>query len=255
MTAVPRSLFIGHGAPTLALSTHPATEALRALGRRLPAPKAAIVVSPHRQSARFDAGVAGRYTAWHDFNGFPRALYELQYDAPGDPALAARVVQTIRAAGLASEPSADARIDHGIWVPLKLMWPDANVPIVPLAPSHADPATHYALGRALRSFAEESVLVIGSGSITHNLRDLDFGNEFAPVAPWAQEFDDWIATHLADPDALVRYRELAPRARHAHPSEEHLLPLFVAAGAGDAASPVFRGFSYGSVSLSAYTFG
>lgn len=254
----PRSLFLGHGSPTLALSAHPATAFLRELGRQLPAPRAAVVVSAHRGAPRFDVGNALRFAAWHDFGGFPRALYELRYDPPGDPGLAARVVDAIRDAQLPGELSPDARIDHGIWVPLRLMWPDARVPVVPVSTvPRAGPAAHLALGRALRPLADEGVLVIGSGSLTHNLGDLDFGDEFAPVRPWAQGFDDWIAEAIeaGDSERLLRYRELAPHAAHAHPSDEHLLPLFVALGAGGAGTPLFRGFSYGAVSLSAYAFG
>lgn len=252
----PRSLFLGHGAPTLALSTHPATEAMRAVGRRLAAPRALIVVSPHRYAAGFDVGASARFEAWHDFRGFPAELYEIQYAPPGDPALAARVSAAIRAEGLPSQLSDDARIDHGIWVPLRLMWPAADVPVIPVASTRAGPEPHLALGRALKPFADQGCLVIGTGSITHNLGDLDFGNEYAPVQPWAQAFDDWIADGLIDrdPDALARYRREAPHAVHAHPTDEHLMPLFVALAAGGAAEPTFRGFSHGTISLSAYEF-
>jgi 4,5-DOPA dioxygenase extradiol len=255
MTFAPRSLFLGHGAPTLALSKHPGADALRALGARLSKPEAVVVVSPHRQDASFAAGIAPRFQAWHDFRGFPRDLYALRYEPAGAPALAQRVAEQVRDAGLAAAVSDDARIDHGIWVPLRLMWPEADVAVVPLSQTEQGPATHLALGRALRPLTDEGVLVIGSGSITHNLGDLDFHDEQAPVQPWAREFDDWIAEHLTQPERLVRYRELAPHARHAHPSEEHLLPLFVAVGAGGAPTALFRGFSHGSVSLSAYAFG
>lgn len=256
MSFRPRSLFLGHGAPTLALSAHPAATSLRALGQTLEAPRAVVVVSPHRQARRFEAGAAPRFEAWHDFGGFPPELYELRYAPAGDPALAGRVLACLRTAGLDAGESADARIDHGIWVPLRLIWPDARIPVVPVSQKMSGPAAHYALGQALRPLTDEGVLVIGSGSITHNLGDVVRWEEEAPAAPWAQGFDDWIAEHLAagDVDALLRYRELAPHAAHAHPTEEHLLPLFVALGAGGAATPLFRGFTYGSVSMSSYSF-
>lgn len=252
----PRSLFLGHGAPTLALSNHPAAEALRQLGRTLGTPKAVIVVSPHRQARSFDPGDAPRFSAWHDFGGFEQALYALQYDPPGDPALAARVAHLIGAAGLLSRASQDARIDHGIWVPLRLMWPQAQIPVVPVAQQMSGTAAHYALGQALRPLTEEGVLVIGSGSITHNLGDVVRWEEQAPVQAWAQAFDGWIAEQIAsgDIDALLRYRELAPHAAHAHPTEEHLLPLFVALGAGKSGAPLHRGFSYGTISMASYAF-
>lgn len=255
-TTIPHSVFLGHGAPTLATSAHPATQALRALGVRLGKPRAAIVVSPHREAPAFEPGVAPRFTAWHDFRGFPRELYELRYAPAGDPALAARIERVLAAAGLDARLSDDARIDHGIWAPLRLIWPDADVPIVPIAQTGRGPAAHLALGRALRPLADEGYLVIGSGSITHNLGDVVFHDEYAEAPEWARAFDDWIAQRLAerDLDALVDYRARAPHAAHTHPTEEHLLPLFVAAGAGEAAQPLYRGFQYGTVSLSAYAF-
>lgn len=252
----PRSLFLGHGAPTLAMSTHPATAMLRGLGERLGRPRAVIVVSPHRGADAFAPGIAPRFSAWHDFRGFPRELYELRYAPPGDPALAARVVRLLSDAGLRAQVSDDARIDHGIWVPLRLIWPQAEVPVVPVAQTADGPSAHLALGGALRPLTDEGVLVIGSGSITHNLGDVVRHDEFADPPAWAQAFDDWIAQRLAEGDleALADYRARAPHAAHTHPTEEHLLPLFVAAGAGGAAEPLFRGFQYGTVSLSAYAF-
>ena len=162
----PHSLFLGHGAPTLAVSDHPATDAMRVLGHRLARPRALIVVSPHRYASGFDVGAGARFTAWHDFRGFPPELYELRYAPPGDPDLAAEISAAIRAAGLPSQLSDDTRIDHGIWVPLRLMWPDADVPVIPVASNRSGPAPHLALGRALRPFAEAGCLVIGTGSIT-----------------------------------------------------------------------------------------
>lgn len=251
-----KSLFIGHGAPSLALSAHPANAFLRDLGQRLPVPRAVLVVSPHRLAAGFDVGISPRFSAWHDFGGFAPELYALKYDPPGDPALAAEVLGALSAAGLPAAPSNDARIDHGIWVPLSLMWPDAGVPVVPIASHRRSPQAHLELGRALRPFTEQGCLIVGSGSITHNLGDLDRGDEFAPVEPWAQAFDDWMAAQLAtgDAEALCDYRRRAPHAAHAHPTDEHLLPLFAALGAGGAATALFRGFSHGTLSLSSYAF-
>ncbi|MGQ0530412.1 MAG: DODA-type extradiol aromatic ring-opening family dioxygenase [Panacagrimonas sp.] len=254
----PNSLFLGHGAPTLALSTHPAAQALIELGLRLPRPKAVVVISPHRQAASFEVGVASQFHAWHDFRGFAPELYALRYNPPGAPELAQALLQTLAAAGLPSQASDDARIDHGIWVPLRLMWPQADIPVVPVAITEDGPDAHLALGRALSGLAAQDVMVIGSGSITHNLSDLNFADEFAPAYPWAQTFDDWVARHLlaGDAQALCAYRSQAPEAIRAHPTEEHLMPLFVALGArGTPGHALYRGMSYGSVSLSAYHFG
>lgn len=254
----PNSLFLGHGAPTLALSTHPGAQAIIGLGQHLPRPRAVVVISPHRQATSFEVGIAPQFHAWHDFRGFAPELHALQYDPPGAPELAQHLLHAIASAGVPTRASDDARIDHGIWVPLRLMWPQADIPVVPVAITEAGPDAHLALGRALSGLAAQDVLVIGSGSITHNLGDLNFGDEFAPAYPWAQRFDDWIADHLAagDEPALCDYRSQAPRAMHAHPTEEHLMPLFVALGAGGAPGrALYRGMSYGSVSLSAYAFG
>lgn len=252
----PRSLFLGHGVPTLALSTHPATTFLRELGESLAPPLAVVVVSPHRLGASFAPGNALQFHAWHDFGGFAPELYDLRYDPPGDPALATHIEGLLRGQGLPARLSGDARIDHGIWVPLRRLWPEAQIPIVPVSQLRSGPTEHFELGEALRPLYDEGVLVIGSGSITHNLGDLDLADEMAPVQTWAKAFDAWIAEALAEGDIarLLRYRELAPHAVHAHPTEDHLLPLFVALGAGGAGTSLYRGFSHGSISLSAYAF-
>ncbi len=251
-----RSLFIGHGAPTLAVSTHPVTAFLRALGTQLAAPRAVVVISPHRMAGRFGIGVAPRFEAWHDFQGFPEALYKIQYAPPGDPDLARAIARKLEAAGISCELSGDARIDHGIWVPLRLLWPDCQIPVIPLAPLGTNPRAHYELGKALRRACDGDTLIMGSGSITHNFSDLDFGNEFAPPDTWAQEFDQWIAQSIESgaSDNLLNYRTLAPHASRAHPSEEHLMPLFVAMGAGAQGQRIFRGFSHSNLSLSAFAF-
>lgn len=252
-----RALFLGHGAPNLVLSTHPANRFLRELGARLPRPRAVIVVSPHRRAAGFDVGTAPAFHAWHDFSGFAAALYRLRYDVAGAPEIADQALRCIVAAGLPATAADDSRIDHGIWVPLSLIWPQAEVPVVPIASTGRDPGAHLALGRALRPLVAQGCLVIGSGSITHNLGDLDRLDELAPAQPWARAFDDWIAAGLeaGELDGLCDYREQAPRAAHAHPTEEHLLPLFVACGAGGPVQALYRGFSHANLSLSSYAFG
>ncbi|WP_420465011.1 DODA-type extradiol aromatic ring-opening family dioxygenase [Panacagrimonas sp.] len=252
----PVSLFLGHGAPSLALSAHPAAGFLRGLGTQLERPRAVIVVSPHRMGRGFDVGCSPRFEAWHDFSGFQPALYELQYSPPGAPELAAQAQRLIAEAGLPGTGSPDPRIDHGVWVPLRLIWPDASVPVIPVATTRRDARAHLALGRALRPLADAGCLIVGSGSITHNLGDLDRSDEFAAPVQWAQAFDAWIAHHVAtaDFDALCDYRQRAPHAAQAHPTDEHLLPLFVALGAGGAGRLLYQGFGFGSLSLASYAF-
>lgn len=249
-----RSLFLSHGAPTLALSTHPANAFLRRLGTELPKPKAVIVVSPHWMANAFLVKSAPRHEAWHDFGGFPRELYALRYAPPGDAALAARVTAAIAAAGLPVARDDKPQIDHGVWVPLMLMWPQAEVPLVQVALGPGGPAAQWRLGEALKTVADEGALVIGSGSLVHNLRELDA--EFASAPDWVQGFDHWIEQRLAASDraALLDYRRLAPQAARAHPTDEHLLPLFAAAGAADRAVKLHESYAHGGLSLSAYGF-
>lgn len=249
-----RSLFLSHGAPTLALSAHPANAFLRRLGTELPKPKAVIVVSPHWMANAFLVKAAPRHEAWHDFGGFPRELYALRYAPPGDAALAERVAAAIATAGLPVARDDNPRIDHGVWVPLMLMWPEADVPLVQVATGPGGPAAQWRLGEALQPFADEGVLVIGSGSLVHNLHELDA--EMAPAPDWVTRFDHWIEQRLAagDRTALLDYRRLAPSAARAHPTDEHLLPLFAAAGAGDGAVKLHESYAHGGLSLSAYGF-
>ena len=250
-----RSLFLSHGAPTLATSTHLANAFLRELGRRIERPKALIVVSPHWTTRGHSVKQAARYQAWHDFNGFPADLYQLQYPAGGHAELADRVQAAISAAGLASGRDSNPQIDHGVWVPLLLMWPQADVPLVQVSISTGDAAAHWALGEALKPLldADDGLLLIGSGSLVHNLREIE--PEFSPAPDWARSFDHWISERLvsADQAALVDYRRQAPNAARAHPTDDHLMPLFTAAAAGSGgAIKLHESFSYGGLSMSAY---
>jgi len=251
-----RSLFLGHGAPSLALSSHPANAFLRELGQQLPKPRAAIVVSPHWMAPAFAVKSVPRFEAWHDFSGFPRELYALRYAPEGDAVLARKVFEGLSAAGIPTALDSNPRIDHGVWVPLMLLWPEADVPTVQVAVGPGGPAALWRLGETLKSIVadRDDVLVIGSGSLVHNLREID--PEFAPATEWARDFDHWMSVHLASRDqaALTDYRAQAPSAARAHPSDEHLLPLFAAAGAGGAANKLHESFSYGSLSMSAYGF-
>eukprot|EP00611_Tribonema_gayanum_P029584 TRINITY_DN7962_c0_g1_i2.p1 TRINITY_DN7962_c0_g1~~TRINITY_DN7962_c0_g1_i2.p1 ORF type:complete len:278 (-),score=59.64 TRINITY_DN7962_c0_g1_i2:566-1399(-) len=250
-----RSLFLSHGAPTLATSQHPANAFLRELGKVLPKPKAVIVVSPHWMTRGFPVKQADRYQAWHDFGGFPAELYRLQYAPTGDAALADRVQAAIDAAGLPTARDTNPQIDHGVWVPLLLMWPDADVPLVQVSTSTGDAAAHWALGVALRSLLDDDgdTLLIGSGSLVHNLREIEA--EYAPAPDWSRAFDGWISDKLIahDQSALLDYRKQAPNAARAHPTDDHLMPLFTAAASGGGpATKLHESFSYGGLSMSAY---
>lgn len=251
-----RSLFLSHGAPTLATSQHAANAFLRELGKALPKPKAAIVVSPHWMTRGFPVKQAPRYQAWHDFGGFPAELYRLQYSPAGDAALAERVQQAIGSAGLPTATDVNPQIDHGVWVPLMLMWPEADVPIVQVSTSTGDAAAHWALGEALRPLLDDDgeLLLIGSGSLVHNLREI--GPEQSPAPDWVRDFDGWIGDKLLTGDraALLDYRAQAPSAVRAHPTDDHLMPLFTAAAAGNAATKLHESYSYNGLSMSAFGF-
>lgn len=232
MTSLP-TLFVSHGAPTFALQPGCAGPALSALGRRLPRPRAILVVSPHWLSRSVDITGAAQPETIHDFGGFEQRLYELQYPAPGAPTLAGEISTRLRVAGYASQIQPTRGLDHGVWVPLRYLFPAADVPVLQLAlqPQQA-PRYYYELGRTLAVLANEGVLTVGSGSITHNLYDYRPGQA---AAAYVLEFIAWLRNTLArgDLDALLDYRRQAPHAARAHPTDEHLMPFYIALGAAD----------------------
>jgi 4,5-DOPA dioxygenase extradiol len=249
------TVFVSHGSPMLILEDLPARDFLASLGSLLPRPKAIVAVSAHWNTERPAVSLAERPATIHDFYGFPDALYRLRYEAPGAPELAARVAELT---GAIRDP--DYGLDHGAWVPAMLGWPQADIPIFQLSVQpHLTPAHHLALGRKLASLRDEGILVMGSGSATHNLRRLRRGEHDAAPEPWAKAFDDWLADTVqrGDERALADYRTVAPFAREAHPTDEHFLPLHVAfgaAGPGARGTPLHRGFTSGNLSMAAYAF-
>ena len=228
------SLFVSHGSPMLALEDSPTGRFLDGLADRLPRPRAILIASAHF-TAPAPTLVAG---AWpptvHDFGGFPQALHALRYPVPGDPGLAAQAAQLLADAGFAPRLDPQAGFDHGVWVPLRRIYPQADIPVVALSVDPAaDAAWHYRLGRALAPLRAQGVLVMGSGGFSHNLRELDWRHRDAEAFPWMREFTDALRTRLLDGDAegALRWRTL-PKADRNHPTVEHLLPLYVALGAG-----------------------
>ncbi|RKP43964.1 DODA-type extradiol aromatic ring-opening family dioxygenase [Trinickia fusca] len=227
------TLFLSHGAPTLPIDPTLPSGEFAELAARLPRPRAILMLSAHWCTEAPVASTAGTPETIHDFYGFPRALYEIRYPAPGAPEVAQEAVSRLQAQGIAATTQAHG-LDHGAWVPMLLMYPQADVPIAQLSiQPHRDPAHHYQLGRALRPLAEAGVMVIGSGQITHNLRAADFSARPEDADPRVAEFTGWFEEKLAarDIDALLDYRRQAPHALLMHPSDEHLLPVFSAIGA------------------------
>lgn len=261
MTQTQPALFVPHGAPTFALRPGAAGAALVRLAKSLALPRAIVIVSAHWDTAVPTVGLADRPETVHDFWGFPDELYTLRYPATGCREAANEVLAAIRTAGLPVREDASHGLDHGAWVPLRLMFPDADVPVIPLSiQSGGGPQQAYALGRALAPLAAKGFLVIASGNVTHNLGDYQVAARSNGQTPaYVRQFTDWLAMHLQDRDisALLDYRRQAPGAVQAHPSDEHLLPLFVAFGAGGDSARVERvhaGIDDYVIAMDAYSF-
>lgn len=251
------SLFLSHGAPTIALQPGAYGASLELACRDLTRPSAIVVFSAHfpSRSAEVRLTAADRPPLIHDFSGFPEELYRMRYDAPGSPALAEQARDLLERAGIAAETDRRRGWDHGLWVPMRLAFPEADIPVVEASLPSATAADLLAIGRALAPLQEQGVLLVGSGGIVHNLARVRFGA--GDVEPWARSFDNWVADRLnaGEIDELARYREKAPGADLAVPTPEHFDSLFVALGyAGDEprGEPIYRGFEHGNISLASY---
>ena len=253
-------IFVSHGAPTLPLQDTPARAFLERLGAELPRPKAILVASAHWETERPTLNAVAVNETIHDFYGFPAALYAMTYPAPGSAALAERAAQLLSEAGLSPAIDTTRGLDHGAWVPLKLMYPAADIPVVQLSvQTRLGPEHHVRLGEALAPLRDEGVLILGSGAFTHNLRELDRRGPGAPEAEWSPAFADWMALALEQNRVqdLIAYRDRAPFAARNHPTEEHLLPLYVALGAAgpDAqAQRLHASAEFGSLRMDAFGF-
>ena len=240
-TALP-TLFISHGAPLFALSPGTSGPALTAFGQQLDAqnkPRGIVVLSPHWMTPALAVMRNPQPETYHDFGGFPPELYALEYPAPGDPVLSDRVHALLNEAGFAPLYDPDRPLDHGVWVPLMHLFPAAQIPVVQVSlPVGWGPRQVFALGQALHPLREQGILLIGSGSMTHNLSEF-FGGERKPD-PYVDAFSRWVEATLVKGDtaALLDYAAQAPSAKRAHPSDDHFLPLFFAVGAaGPHATP------------------
>jgi 4,5-DOPA dioxygenase extradiol len=254
------ALFLSHGSPMLAIEDSPTGRFLDNLGNALPRPRAILVASAHYLSGKPQLGAAPAPTTHHDFGGFPAPLYAIQYPARGEPALAARAAKLLIDAGIDASCDPEQRLDHGVWVPLRRMYPHADIPVVPLSiQPHSDAAAHFRIGQALAPLRDDGVLVIGSGGYSHNLGALHWGDADAPMPTWARDFTDWVSARIdsGETDALLDWQRLAPYAQQNHPTPEHFLPLFVAlgAGAGDHATRMNPVHEMGSLALDAWRFG
>lgn len=253
----PPALFVSHGAPTLAVEPSPAAAFLASYGASLDRPSAILSVSAHWETRDPVAGGAERPDTIHDFGGFPAPLYQLRYPAPGAPEVADRAAGLLRRAGFDAMLDRRRGFDHGTWVPLLRMFPDAAIPVATLSiQSRRGPDHHFAVGKSLRPLRDEGVLIMASGSLTHNLGEYFGRPADAPAAGYVEAFADWVAAAVAERDdaALLDYRVRAPHAVRAHPTDEHLLPLFVAMGAGGSGRPVHRSIAHGVLAMDVYAF-
>lgn len=268
MTDTPRrepvplpSIFLSHGAPTLPLTHAPARDFLSHLGRSLGKPAAILVASAHWETPSPTITAAAVNETIHDFYGFPPALYRLRYPAPGSVELAEQVSDLLCAEGIASALDRTRGLDHGAWVPLSLMYPEADIPVAQISiQAHLGPAHHLQVGRALASLRRRGVLIVGSGSFTHDLSRFRGAAAIEDAEPPdVAAFAGWMADALAEPRVcdLLMYRRRAPFAVENHPSEEHILPLFVALGAAGPEPRVetlHQSTTYGILRMDAYAF-
>jgi 4,5-DOPA dioxygenase extradiol len=252
-------LFISHGAPTFAIEPGTLSPQLQRLGQQLPGIRAVLVVSPHWQTRGVKVLTTASPETVHDFGGFPTSLYELRYPAAGQPELAKEGARLLEAAGFSTDVDARRGLDHGAWVPLYHLLPQANVPVFQVSmPLNLTTQSAFQLGQALAPLRQQGVLIMTSGSMTHNL------NEFRQSAihpqAYAQEFAKWVKVAvLANAiQPIIQYRTEAPHAQRAHPTEEHFLPLLVALGAqgpGDTPQWIDGGITHGVLSMDSYVWG
>ncbi len=243
------ALYLGHGAPPLVEDPIWPAELAR-WAADLPRPQAILVVSAHWEAAPLTIGATTTVPLVYDFYGFPERYYRVRYPAPGAPLLARRVRELVGGTTAVAEDPARG-LDHGAYVPLTVMYPGADVPVLQISMPSLSATELLSLGRRLAPLREEGVLIMGSGFMTHGLPFLRDFRPDAPAPSWSSEFDAWAAETLArgDVDALVDYRRLAPGLPYAHPTVDHFVPLFVALGASiehpDRARTVIDGYFLG----------
>jgi len=254
------AIFVSHGSPTLPLERGPAIDFLRQLGTDLGRPEAILMASAHWDTERPAVSTAEEPETIYDFYGFPPELYRLRYPAPGAPQLARRAKKLLETSGMKTDLDPGRGLDHGAWTSLYLMYPDADIPVTQLSiQSHLGPAHHVRLGEALAPLRDEGVLIFASGGATHNLRELHYHRGSPVPQPWVAEFNEWLARAVlaGRREDLIGYREKAPHAVRNHPTDEHLIPLYVAVGAGGPAGVPQRlhtSISSGVISMDAYRF-
>ncbi|WP_066304748.1 class III extradiol ring-cleavage dioxygenase [Bacillus sp. FJAT-29814] len=256
------SLFIAHGSPLLAIENNEYTQFLNEVGQNLPRPKAIVVFSAHWESRQQKVSEVDEYSTIYDFGGFPQELYTIQYPAKGDHGVSQEIKDLFEANEVQYQVETGRGLDHGAWVVLRMLYPNADVPVIAMSVNpNLTPEEQYKIGKSLSALRANDILIIGSGGTSHNLRALNWADN-GEVFPWALEFEDWLAHHLQtwDLDSLFKYDTLAPNAAYAVPpyGNEHFIPLFYAMGAADdvkKATLLHRSFRYGSLTHSVWQFG
>lgn len=260
---IPPSLFLSHGAPTLAIEDTPARRYLSALSRHLPVPNAIVLVSAHYDANRVEVTCSPVPKTVHDFIGFPSELYEARYPAPGAPQLAVEIVDKLKTDKIDAVLNPTRGLDHGAWIPLRLMYPSADIPVLQVAINTAEtPEYHYKLGQSLSFLRHRGILLIGSGSATHNLDEYFRGgydrNAVSPA--WVSEFSDWLCRKIEanDVNSVLHCVDMGPHGRRNHPTLDHILPLFFAMGAGwdaECHHRIHTSIAHGVLAMDAYGFG
>lgn len=250
------TLFVSHGAPSIVTDDSPAREYLRHLGTDLGRPQAILCVTAHWTTPEPRVSMHHQPGMIYDFGGFPDELYSLTYPAPGDPVLAERILTLLHGQNIPAGKDQSRGFDHGTWTPLMLMYPDAGVPVVQLSVQpQLGPEHHFAVGKALQPLRDEGILILASGATTHNLRDF-FGRELnAEPVTYAREFTEWMKENITSgrTDELLNYARQGPHALKNHPTPEHILPLFVSAGAGETGRVLHDSYTYGVISMAGFS--
>ncbi|WP_435167713.1 DODA-type extradiol aromatic ring-opening family dioxygenase [Paenibacillus glycanilyticus] len=252
------SYFFAHGAPSIVLEDNSYTDLLKTFAANHPKPKAIVLFSAHWEENVQAVSASKTYSTIYDFGGFQDELYRMTYPAKGDRSLADRIVSLFESQGIQAVTDDERGLDHGAWAVLKLLYPNADIPVIALSVNrYLTNEQQYRIGKSLAQLREQDVLIIGSGGTVHNLRALNWRSD--GVDDWAAGFDQWLQEHVEswDLDALFQYRTLAPYAAQAVPTSEHFIPLLLAMGAGDGtrqAKLLHRSYQYGNLSLSCWEF-
>ncbi|TCM69861.1 4,5-DOPA dioxygenase extradiol [Acinetobacter calcoaceticus] len=249
-------LYISHGSPMLAIDPEQVGPALLRLSHNLPVPRGIVVMSAHWESDALEVSSGFRPETWHDFRGFPEQLYEIRYPAPGDPELAERIIKMFADNNINAHANSTRPRDHGVWMPLLHMYPNADIPVIEISlPRQMSALMLYTLGQCLSELRQQQILIIGSGSITHNLSELSWDGSDNTVPEWASTFRNHVVSKLSHQqyDEILDWQSI-PHLKRNHPSLEHLAPLFFAMGTGLRFSIVHSSFSMGSLGMDIYRF-